>query len=60
LVNCAAKLSIDEAIEGLFSYIFHGDNKLFVDSFFQKQNLEQGYTGLFWEQNREYSFFTHI
>jgi hypothetical protein len=22
--------------------------------------LEQGYTGLFWEQNREYSFFTHI
>jgi hypothetical protein len=51
------KLSVDLAIYHHFSYIFRRENRIFVNFFFQIQNMKRGYTGLFWQQNRGYSYF---
>jgi hypothetical protein len=56
MMQLAAKLSMDLAIDKFSSYIFRRENAIFVN-FFQIQNLRQGYTGLFLKQNREYFFF---
>jgi hypothetical protein len=47
LKQCAAKLPIDVAIGKRFSYIFRREKKIFINFFFQVQNLEGGYIRLF-------------
>jgi hypothetical protein len=59
LVQFAAKLYINWAIDELFSYIFRRENKFFV-CFFQILKFGTSVYWSFFEQNRGYSFFTHF
>jgi hypothetical protein len=53
-------LSIDLAINELFSYIVRRENRI-LSTFFQIQNLGQGYTGPFWSKIEDVLFFfTHF
>ena len=51
-MKCAIKLSIDLAIDKCFNYIFGRKNKIL----FKFKIRERGYTNLFLERNRVYSF----
>jgi hypothetical protein len=46
LIKCTSKLSINQAVDKLFSYIFRTENKISVH-FFSDSTLGLRYTGLF-------------
>ena len=58
MIICAAKLSIDLAIDELFSYIFHGENMISVN-FFSNTKFETRVYSSFWEaKSRTFFFYT--